>query len=217
MSMQHGPTRHVCNRDRPSAILWFMLLAAAALCSPTVVAQQPPPAPVVQPFNNGNDWVVVKPFTYTIGQTTYRITVPAGFVTDFASIPAAMRGFLSPTGQEGRAAIIHDYLYWNQPCTREQADWILRLGMIESRVSLVTRQAVYWAVRAMGDTAWQQNALERRAGLPRVVPETEIAALPALAVWSDYRQQMAQRGLHPEPQENTPPTYCAAATTIAVE
>src|SRR5581483_11550278 len=101
------------------------VLSLAGRWVAAIFAQQPPPAPIVQPFNDGNDWVVVRPFTYTIGQTTYRITVPAGFVTDFASIPAPMRGFLSPTGQEGRAAIIHDYLYWNQPCTREQADWVL--------------------------------------------------------------------------------------------
>ncbi len=192
------------------------VLSLAGRWVAAIFAQQPPPAPIVQPFNDGNDWVVVRPFTYTIGQTTYRITVPAGFVTDFASIPAPMRGFLSPTGQEGRAAIIHDYLYWNQPCTREQADWVLRLGMIESRVPLVTRQAVYWAVRAMGDSAWQQNALERRNGLPRIVPETEIPTIPALAIWSDYRQQLAQRGIRPEPQESMPPTYCAAAMTIVV-
>ena len=108
----------------------------------------------VQPFNDGAYWVLIQSFTYTIGQTSYQITVPAGFVTDFASIPAALRGFLSPTGQEGRAAIIHDYLYWEQRCSRDQADWILRLGMIESRVPLVTRQAVYWAVRAPTSAKW---------------------------------------------------------------
>jgi hypothetical protein len=193
------------------------LMIVGALGSRHAWAQQPPPPPVVQPFNDGAFWAVVKPFTYTIGQTSYQITVPTGFVTDFASIPAALRGLLSPTGPEGRAAIIHDYLYWEQSCSREQADWILRLGMIESRVSLVTRQAVYWAVRAMGESAWAANAVDRRNGQPRVIPAADVAAMPALALWPDYRRQLYERGVRPEPQAGRPPAYCAAAMTIVVD
>ena len=81
-------------------------------------AQAPPPPPVVQPFNDGAYWVLIKPFTYRIGSTRFAITVPSGFVTDFASIPAAFRAVLSPTGRPGRAAIIHDFLYWDQTCSR---------------------------------------------------------------------------------------------------
>lgn len=199
--------------------MWTRLMVISIVIagsSRSVPAQQPPPPPVVQPFNDGAYWVLVQPFTYTIGQTSYHITVPAGFVTDFASIPSALRGFLSPTGQEGRAAIIHDYLYWEHSCTREQADWILRLGMIESRVSLVTRQGVYWSVRAAGEAAWTANAAERSRGLPRVIPVAEIATIPALTVWPDFRQQLYDRGIRAVPPAGQTPPYCAAATTIVV-
>lgn len=39
------------------------------------------------------------------------IRVPAGFVTDFASIPRAFWVVLPPTGKYGKAAVVHDYLY----------------------------------------------------------------------------------------------------------
>ena len=38
-----------------------------------------------------------------------------------------------------RAAVIHDYLYWAQPCTREQSDNLLMIAMKESGVSWFRR------------------------------------------------------------------------------
>jgi hypothetical protein len=187
------------------------------LCLPSMGAQAPPPPPVVQPFNDGAHWVLVKPFTYRIGTSNYQITVPPGFVTDFASIPAAFRAMVSPSGQHGRAAIIHDFLYWEQYCSREQADWILRLGMIESGVSVVTRQAIYWSVRALGESAWLVNEAERNRGWPRVIPEADIAnSIPPLALWPGYRQQLYAKGVRPEARRPEAPAYCAAAMNIVV-
>lgn len=194
----------------------LLLLAALAPTAVRLSAQQPPPAPVVQPFVDGANWVVVKPFTYRIGDTVHQITVPTGFVTDFASIPLIFRGVLSPTGQPGRAAIVHDYLYWEQSCTRPQADRILLLAMVESRVPLITRQAVYRAVRYGGSTAWESNQKERTAGLPRVIPEAELATIPALALWPSYRQELIKKGIRPESKPVTVPAYCAAAMTLNV-
>jgi hypothetical protein len=212
---QQAPGRSSTSVHRTMGLVSLSLVLA--LSGPSVRGQQPPPAPVVQPFNDGADWVLIKPFTYTIGQTSYQVTVPAGFVTDFASIPAPLRGLLSPTGQEGRAAIVHDYLYWEQQCAREQADWILRLGMIESHVKLVTRQAVYWAVRAAGGSAWTANAADRNRGLPRVIPAADIATIPALELWPEFRRLLFERGVRALPQTGQPPAYCAAAMTIEVD
>ena len=40
-------------------------------------------------------------------------------MTDYASIPSVLWSFgLSPHGLYSRAAVIHDYLYWTQLCTR---------------------------------------------------------------------------------------------------
>ena len=45
-------------------------------------------------------------------------------------------------------AVVHDYLYWQQTCTRDQSDQILLLGMIENKVPAAQRTAIYLAVRA---------------------------------------------------------------------
>ena len=48
-------------------------------------------------------------------QTAYEpVQVPVGFVTDFASIPRLFWSLLRPDGLYAYAAIIHDYLYWEQ-------------------------------------------------------------------------------------------------------
>ncbi len=59
------------------------------------------------------------------------ITVPAGFVTDLASIPPPANVVFSKTGRYSSAGIVHDYLYWVQPCgdderSREIADRIIK-------------------------------------------------------------------------------------------
>ena len=192
----------------------FMTATVIALAIP-LTAQQPIPPPVVLPFNDGQHWVVTAPLTYQIGDSPHRITVPQGFVTDFASIPRVFHALLAPTGRPGRGAIVHDYLYWEQPCTREQADWILLLAMMESGVDVVTRQLVYKVVDWFGASAWQLNQQERMAGRPRVIPQ-EFLKIPALALWPPYREDLFQKGVRPPQPSPAVPAYCAAAMTITV-
>lgn len=58
---------------------------------------------------HGDYWRLTRPLGYE--GNTDRWIVPAGFVTDFASIPWWARWVLSPTGKHNRAAVLHDYLY----------------------------------------------------------------------------------------------------------
>lgn len=37
--------------------------------------------------------------------------IPAGFITDFASVPKPLQILISKTGKHGKAAVLHDYLY----------------------------------------------------------------------------------------------------------
>ncbi len=50
------------------------------------------------------------------------ITVPIHFVTDLASIPAIFFQILPPDGPYTFPAIVHDWLYWHQAGTRDEAD-----------------------------------------------------------------------------------------------
>jgi len=57
------------------------------------------PPPILQPFSDNHDWMLYQDLTYVIGDSEFSITVPKGFVTDFASIPQALWSFgLSPHG-----------------------------------------------------------------------------------------------------------------------
>src|SRR4051812_12945885 len=151
-----------------------LALVALVLAS-AVAAQQPIEAPLLKPFADNHDWVLFADVRYRIGQSNTVITVPRGFVTDFASIPQGFWSLnLSPNGRYSKAAIVHDFLYWTQACTREQADNLLVIAMKESNVDTATRLAVYEGVRLGGDGAWKKNADERVQGLPRIIAEGSL-------------------------------------------
>ena len=59
------------------------------------------------------EYRLLEEFSYEIGGfgSGWFIHVPAGFVTDFASIPYGFRGVLPPNGPWGKAAVVHDYMY----------------------------------------------------------------------------------------------------------
>ena len=59
-------------------------------------------------------WALQRDLSYTTGDTSDVITVPAGFVTDLASIPRLVWSFYPPDGPWVKAAIIHDFLYDTQ-------------------------------------------------------------------------------------------------------
>lgn len=103
-------------------------------------------------------------------QVDYKpITVPAGFVTDFASIPRIFWSLLPPDGKYVYPAIIHDYMYWVQDRSKSEADEILKIGMEEFDVSWIDRIAIYNAVKKFGGKAWEENARLRRGGEKRVL------------------------------------------------
>ncbi|WP_373566761.1 DUF1353 domain-containing protein [Methyloversatilis sp. XJ19-49] len=58
---------------------------------------------------------------------------------------------LSPYGQDSRAAVIHDYLYWAQCCIRAQSDCLMVIAMKESNVGSFDEWAVYSAVHLFGN------------------------------------------------------------------
>lgn len=190
----------------------FALLACAC-CG--LGAQQPLPPPVLKPFADNQQWMLVEDFNYILGSTRVSITVPKGFVTDFASIPQAFWGFgFSPNGKYSRAAIVHDYLYWSQGCTRSEADNILLIAMKESAVPTATRDAIYQGVRIGGSSSWDANAAARARGLPRVIAK-ESMAFGALDLWDDYRRRLMDAGAK-DPEFESRPGYCALGATTDV-
>jgi hypothetical protein len=123
-----------------------------------------------------DEWVLIEPFGFRHrkGEEDEVIyTVPAGFTTDFASIPAIVWPILPKWEKYGWAAVIHDWLYWRQDSagvTRIEADQIFRRAMIVCQVPSWKVKSIYFAVRHLGGgRAWRKNARERAKGRDRVV------------------------------------------------
>ena len=190
------------------------LVFAATVCSSQ--SQQTPPSPAVRAFGDNRFWITVEDMIYVIGSTNERIVVPKGFVTDFASIPQALWSLgLTPHGQYSRAAVVHDYLYWSQGCTRPQSDRLLVIAMKESSVSRFDEFLVYRGVDTGGAGPWNANAVERNAGFPRIVPATHLRPADPNISWSAYREILVNQGVKDPPFEQNP-TYCAFGNTTDV-
>lgn len=101
------------------------------------------------------EYLLTEEFSFEIGGwgTCTFITVPAGFVTDLASIPWGFRRILPPNGPYAKAAIIHDFMYENAPTvgwTRHYCDIVFLAGMRTLGVNLFVRRVMYLAVRLFG-------------------------------------------------------------------
>lgn len=103
-------------------------------------------------------WRVVKSFTFTVGEgeKAYSVHVPAGFLTDGASVPRPFWWLLPPWSSYGQAAVMHDLLCETmvqtvngaeEPINRAHADWLFREAMKLCGVSYVKRTIMYWGVR----------------------------------------------------------------------
>lgn len=127
-------------------------------------------------YEDGRAWKVTAEFDYALSwlpisniadKSEPIIRVPAGFVTDFASIPRALWVVLPPTGKYGKAAVVHDYLYVMGgiiPCelekhqpykfTKAEADRIFYEAMGVLGVNNFIRWTMWKAVSAFGKGAF---------------------------------------------------------------
>ena len=64
---------------------------------------------------SASKWQLMDPFFYYFDESdkTKGVTVPVGFITDFASTPRIIWSIIPPTGRYTKAAALHDYLYSN--------------------------------------------------------------------------------------------------------
>jgi peptidoglycan/LPS O-acetylase OafA/YrhL len=153
--------------------------------------------PFVRAFADGANWMLQSPLIYQIGNNPWAIViVPRGFVTDFASMPQplrALRDLLPSTERYGIPALVHDYLYWRQDCTREQADDIMEIALKNADVSVLERSLVHQGLRSLGQSAWEQNRNARQSGLIRTVG-APYDAIPLAGTWPQYRDWL--RSVH---------------------
>lgn len=175
------------------ALIFLLVLICAGCRTMKPTSEGPSPKslhvtgqPVLRPFAKAEYFFLVEPFVVRVGVGNDSLVVPEGFVTDFASIPPRVRGFLPKLGPHLFPAIVHDYLYWEQTCTRQESDRIFAKMMEEMGTSWVTRKALSWGLFLFGGRGWAENIQNRRSGLNRVVPPGARPIEP-YETWPEYR------------------------------
>ncbi|TQK10709.1 DUF1353 domain-containing protein [Herbaspirillum sp. SJZ107] len=114
------------------------------------------------------------------------VVVPIGFVTDFASIPRVLWSLLPSDGPYVYAAVVHDYLYWEQHLPRETADNIFKFLMQDFEVDVATLSTIYGGVRVGGWAAWDENSRRKAAGEKRILRKPPD---DPKARWADIKHQ----------------------------
>jgi hypothetical protein len=120
-------------------------------------------------YLDGKKWEILAPFEYCVGAPNGWpiVTIPRGFITDFASIPRMFWSILPPTGKYGKAAVVHDWLY-RYPrlqfikdgslvlVSKELCDAIFDEAMEVLGVGSVTRSILYCGVHLGGGSTWRK-------------------------------------------------------------
>lgn len=78
-------------------------------------------------------FMLTKNCRYTHGSFEY--TVPAGFITDFASIPRLLRGIFKRNGKSRKPSVFHDHMVRNNWKTRECADRMFKQMLLDVGMS----------------------------------------------------------------------------------
>jgi hypothetical protein len=140
---------------------------------------------ILTPFGEGTYWFVREPIVWS--SHLGRVTVPAGFVTDFASVPRFFWFFFPKWDGYGGPAIVHDFLYYSQHTSRLTADeWILA-GMEDMHVGTGRRHTIYTVLRLFGSFAWAGNASRKAKKQYSCIDPAQFHAIEPTTTWEQYR------------------------------
>ncbi len=185
------------------------------------MAQQPMRPPQIAPFGDSEWWLLTASLPTRVGNSTEIITVPKGFVTDLTSIPRFFWSAFSKTGPYMSAAILHDYLYWDQRCTRAEADRIFDIEMKSYGVNDTSRKLIFSAVSEFGEAAWKSNTAAKQTGEPRFLPETQLTQFlsqpfDASRTWNTLRNTLLRETTQPQAASSEYNPQLARTCTLAV-
>jgi hypothetical protein len=149
-------------------LLAVLCLGSCAINRPTVTQIAPDPA----------IFMVSHPLRYARNDGKLQIVVPVGFITDLASIPPGLWWWQAPHEGTMAPAIVHDYLYWEQSCTKDEADAVMYLVMLEVGLGEFSANRVYDGIRTKrARDAWNGNTVARKGGETRFLTEAYARSL----------------------------------------
>ncbi len=109
---------------------------------------------ILHPIDKSNYWKVLAPLTYTTNDDI-NIKIPKDFLTDFATVPRFLWSILPPWGRYGKAAILHDFLYYSGIFSKKEADLIFLEAMEVLEVVKWKRKSMYYSVKMFGGKTWK--------------------------------------------------------------
>ncbi|MCW5223489.1 DUF1353 domain-containing protein [Verminephrobacter aporrectodeae subsp. tuberculatae] len=97
-------------------------------------------------------WQLLTAFEYHVGALPGAtvIRIPAGTITDLASVPRLLWAIFPPHGRYAKAAIVHDYLYKEAIGSKAFADQVFLEAMQVLDVPRWRRVLMYWTVCLFG-------------------------------------------------------------------
>ena len=96
-----------------------------------------------------NIWKLLADFSFYSARLKQTFTVPAGFTTDFASVPRLPLAYLLTGYTVHESAVIHDWLVRTKPIPRPEADKLFLEAMKVEGISWWRRWSMYTAVRTV--------------------------------------------------------------------
>jgi hypothetical protein len=133
--------------------------------------------------DNGATMTLAQPLVYWSALFNAEMIVPAGFVTDFASIPRLLHTIIPKHGKYDAPAVLHDAAYQtghigDRSITQLDADRLMLEAMQVKGVRWTQRRAIYLGCRMGGWLVWRRY---RRTPVPPVPTTGTPQPAPELA------------------------------------
>jgi len=102
-------------------------------------------------------WRLTAPLIYQSDVAGQTFVVPAGYVTDYASVPRAPLVYWLCGDTSTLASVVHDWLYTTHPVTRAVADAVLKEASLLTGVPKWRANLMYLGVRVGGASHWRPS------------------------------------------------------------
>lgn len=112
---------------------------------------------LIKPTKKDGEWVLLEPLRYQSRIYKGVIEVPAGFVTDFASVPRVPIAYTLFGDRAHRESVVHDFLYQKHLVGKAKADRIFLEAMKVRKKGVFVRFAMYLGVVLGGGSAYKSG------------------------------------------------------------
>ncbi len=112
----------------------------------------------LQVERRNHQWMLTAELIFVSEVLGRLVVVPAGFITDFASVPRLPFAYWVAGDTAHDAAVVHDFLYKSGGTTRAQADAVFREAMAVIGEPWWRRNLMWAGVRLFGWTAYSDRS-----------------------------------------------------------